>query len=159
MVWKDLMKVTITKEDWKIQWKGKQESTSSSELGLHFGHYIAGCNSNHSAYFHALKATLVVKRGVVLGRWSCGLSVMLEKVFGCALITKLRSIFLMEADFNATNKILYGHQMLDVVRKYNLIPEGLYSEKIRLTDDGTLVKVPFLQYRVSDKTTSRNKCC
>jgi hypothetical protein len=102
------MKLVITKKDWKQQWKGKQESTSSSESGLHFGHYIAGCESDHIAYFHALKATLVVKRGIVLDRWSLGLSVMLEKVFGCALITKLQPILLMEADFNATNKILYG---------------------------------------------------
>jgi hypothetical protein len=47
--------------------------------------------------------TLVVKRGIVLER--C-LSVMLEKIFGCSLITKLRSILLMEADFNATNKVI-----------------------------------------------------
>ncbi len=143
MVPKDSMKVAITKEDWKIQWKGKQESASSSESGLHFGHYIAGCDSDHIAYFCALKATLVIKRGVVLDRWSRGLSVMLEKVFGCALINKLRSILLMEADFNATNKILYGHRMLDVIRKYNLMPEEIYSEKNRLADEGTLVKVLF----------------
>ena len=37
-----------------------------------------------------------------------GLSVMLEKIFGCSLISKLRSILLMEADFNATNKAIYG---------------------------------------------------
>ena len=107
MVPKDSMKLSITKEDWKQQWKGKQESTYSSESGLHFGHYIAGCKLDHIAYFHALKATLVVKRGVVLDQWSRGLLVMLEKVFGCALITKLRSILLIEADFNATNKISY----------------------------------------------------
>ncbi len=83
------MKLSIMKEDWKQQWKGRRESTSSSESGLHFGHYIAGCKLNRIAYFHALKATLVVQRGKVLDQWSRGLSVMLEKVFGCALITKL----------------------------------------------------------------------
>jgi hypothetical protein len=49
----------------------------------------------------------------------------------------------MEVDFNATNKILYGHQMLDIIRKYNLMPEEIYSEKNRLADEGTLVKVLF----------------
>ncbi len=38
---------------------------------------------------------------------------MLEKMFGCALITKLRSILLMEADFNKANKIVFGQRMLD----------------------------------------------
>jgi hypothetical protein len=47
----------------------------------------------------------------------------------------------MEVDFNATDKILYGQQVLDVVRKYKLMPEEIYSEKNCLADDGTLVKV------------------
>jgi len=63
---------------------------------------------------------MVLKRGIVLERWSNGLSVMLEKIFGCSLITKLRSILLMEANFNATNKIIYGVRMLNNVRKYKL---------------------------------------
>jgi hypothetical protein len=68
---------------------------------------------------------------------------MLEKVFGCALITKLWSILLMEADFNATNKIIYGQRMLHQARTYKLIPEEIYSERNRLADDGTLSKVLF----------------
>ncbi len=63
---------------------------------------------------------------------------MLEKLYGCALITKLRSILLMEADFNATNKMVYGNRMLYKVRQKNLVPEEIYSEKNRLADDGTL---------------------
>ncbi len=105
---KDSMNITITKDNWNWQWKGQRISTSSLESGLHFGHYIVGSNSDHIAYVHALKLTLVIKKGIVLDRWSCGLSVMLEKLFGCALITKLRSILLMEADFNSKHKIIYG---------------------------------------------------
>jgi len=68
---------------------------------------------------------------------------MLEKIFGCSLITKLRSILLMEADFNATNKVIYGVRMLANVRKYKLMPEEVYSERNRLAEDGTLSKVLF----------------
>jgi hypothetical protein len=143
MVPKDSLNITITKDGWKRQWKGQWESILSSESGLHFGHYIAGCNSNHIAYFHALKLNLVIKRGIVLDQWSRGLSVMLEKLFGCAPITKVRSILLMEADFNSTNKIIYGQRMLQVVRNYRLMPEEIYSKKNRLAEDGTLVKVLF----------------
>jgi hypothetical protein len=124
----------------RSQWRGKRESMSSSESGLHFGHYIAGLQSDHLSYFHALKATLIIWRGVVLDRWARGLSVMLEKMFGCALITKLRSILLMEADFNATNKIIYWQRMLNQMRRYKLIPEEIYSKRNRLADDGTLAK-------------------
>ncbi len=68
---------------------------------------------------------------------------MLENMFGCALITKLRSILLMEADFNATNKIIYGQRMLQTARKYKLMPEEVFSKRNRLADDGTLIKVLF----------------
>ncbi len=85
----------------------------------------------------------MIKKGVVLERWARGLSIMLEKIYGCPLITKLCSILLMEADFNSTNKIIYGQRMLQVVRKYKLMPEEIYIKKNGLADNGTLVKVLF----------------
>ncbi len=88
-------------------------------------------------------ATLTTRRGTVLNRWSQGLSVMLEKIFGCSLITKLRSFLLMEVDFNAANKTIYGTRMLANARKYQLMPEEIFSERNRLADDGTLSKVLF----------------
>ena len=69
---------------------------------------------------------------------------MLEKIFGCSLITKLCSIFLMEANFNAINKIIYGIRMLlNNVRKYKLMPEEVFSKRNRLADNRTLSKVLF----------------
>ncbi len=68
---------------------------------------------------------------------------MLEKIFGCSLITKLCYTLLMEADFNATNKVIYGIRMLHNMRKYKLMPEEIFSEKNWLADDGTLSKVLF----------------
>jgi hypothetical protein len=35
-----------------------------------------------------------------------------EKNVGNTLVMKMRAILLMEADFNATNKIVYGNRML-----------------------------------------------
>jgi hypothetical protein len=140
---KDSLDLSITRHDWRRQWKGRQELTSSLESGLHFGHYIAGCDSDYIAHFHAFKATLIINRGVVLEQWARGLLVMLEKIFGCALKTKLQSILLMEADFNSTNKIIYGQRMLQVVRWYKLMLEEIYSEKNHLANDDTLVKVLF----------------
>jgi hypothetical protein len=82
-----------------------------------------------------------MNRGIVLNRWARGLLVMLEKIVGCALITKLRLILLMEGDFNAANKIAFGQRMIDNARKHNIVPEDVYSKKNRLADDGTLAKV------------------
>ncbi len=79
----------ITKEDWGNHWGKAKEETSSSVSGRHFSHYKAGLRLAYISHLQSLFASLVIKRGIVLDRWSQGLSVMLEKIFGCALITKL----------------------------------------------------------------------
>jgi hypothetical protein len=89
MITKDTISTHVTKEDYQCQWKACRESTSSLISGKRFGHYIAGTQSDHISHFHALNATLVTNRGIVLDRWARGLLVMLEKMFGCTLITKL----------------------------------------------------------------------
>ena len=92
-------------------------------------------------HFQAVLSSLIFHRGIVLDQWAVGLLVMLEKIFGCRLVTKLRLMLLMEADFNAANKIIFGNRMLANVRKYDLMPGEIYSEQGRTTDDGTLAKV------------------
>jgi hypothetical protein len=68
---------------------------------------------------------------------------MLEKTLGVTLVSKLRAILLMEADFNATNRIMYGVRMMKNVRDHRLMPEEIYSKKNRMADDGTLTKTLF----------------
>ena len=53
------------------------------------------------------------KEGHCIGAVVEGLSVMLDKMFGVRLVSKLRAILLMEADFNAMNKEVYDVRMLD----------------------------------------------
>ncbi len=93
----------------KQYWKIVNEETSSSESGIHFGHYIVGCRSEIISHYHAARVTVVIAHAIQSEQWSRGLSVMLEKTWGVTLVTKLRAILLMEADFNATNKIVYGN--------------------------------------------------
>jgi hypothetical protein len=66
MIPQDSLDTLLTKEDWQRQWRGRRESTSSLESGLHFGHYKAGISLDHISHFHALKATLILRRGIVL---------------------------------------------------------------------------------------------
>jgi hypothetical protein len=68
---------------------------------------------------------------------------MLEKMFGVHLDSKLRAILLMEADFNAMNKEVYGVCMFDEARKYKLIPEEIFSERNLMADGGGLAKISF----------------
>jgi hypothetical protein len=113
MVLSDSVNGLISRERWQQQWKKVKEDTSSSQSGLHFGHNIAGTDCDYISQFHALRVLPALKKGIALERWSKGLSVMLEKMFGVRLVSKLRAILLMEADFNAMNKEVYGVWMMD----------------------------------------------
>ena len=137
------VKTKVSHGEWAQRWSKAKEKTSSSESGLHFGHYKAAAQSSVVSHLHALKTSLALKRGFALERWSRGLSVMLEKMFGCTLVSKLRAILLMEADFNFSNKLIYGVRMMNNVRKHDWMPEEIYSEKGKTADDGTLAKVLF----------------
>ncbi len=64
---------------------------------------------------------------------------MLEKMLGVTLVTKLRAILLMDADFNASNKIKYGTRMMEQACKYNLMPDEIYSKKSWMALTKTLV--------------------
>jgi hypothetical protein len=119
------------------------KETSSSESGIHFGHYIVGSKSDIISHYHSAHVSVILAHAIKLKRWSRGLSVMLEKTLGVTLVTKLRAILLMEGDFNATNKIAYGVRMLQNARINNLMPEEIFSEKNRMADDGTLCKTLF----------------
>ena len=66
-----------------------------------------------------------------------------ENVWCTTCVFKLRAILLMEADFNAMNKEVYGVWMLDNVRQYNLIPEEIFSKQNCTADDGGLAKMLF----------------
>ena len=65
----------------------------------------------------AKQITLIARTGVPPERWSYGLTVMLEKVAGIALVNKLRAILLMEADFNFHNKLVFGSRIKNASRR------------------------------------------
>jgi hypothetical protein len=77
----------------------------------------------------------------------------------------MRAILLVEADFNAMNKEVYGVCMLDEARKYKLIPEENFSEKNRTADDGGLAKTLFYdifwqtQLPVAIASINPSNCC
>jgi hypothetical protein len=69
---------------------------------------------------------------------------MLEKMFGVRLVSKLQAIFLMEVDFNAVNKEVYGVRMLEEARKYKLVLEEIFSKQnCTANNDGGLAKTLF----------------
>ncbi len=135
--------IAITADQWKKYWKAINEETSSSESGIHFGHYIVRAKSDIVSHYHAARVSVTLAHTIQLDRWWWGLSVMLEKTLGVMLVTKLRAILLMEGDFNATNKIVYEVRMLQNARKHNQMPEEIFSKKNRMSDNCMLCKTLF----------------
>ena len=133
----------VQQPKWSNKWLKANEKTSSSHSGFHFSHYIAGATSPLISHHHALKASICSCRGFALDRWKGGLTCLLENVPGNCLVTKLRAILLMEADFNANNKIIFGERMMEVVRRYGLMENEVFSKQGRTAVDGTLSKVLF----------------
>jgi hypothetical protein len=84
-----LLNTLITREDWGNHWQREKEETLSSVSGRHFSHYKAGLRLAYISHLQSLFASIIIKQGIVLKRWLQGCSIMLEKIFGCALITKL----------------------------------------------------------------------
>ena len=99
---------------WSAKWRRAKEKTSSSHSGFHFSHYIAGASSPLISHHHSWKASICSMYGFSLERWKQGLTCILEKIPGNCLVTKLRAIILMEADFNANNKIIFGERIMEV---------------------------------------------
>lgn len=121
-------------------WKAIKESTSSSASKIHFGHYkVAGMNERLSSFF-AKKISFIAISGCAPDRWSVGLTVLLEKIAGVALVHKLRAILLMEGDFNMHNRLIFGNRMMECAREAGLIPEEQYAEKESDGQDGAWLK-------------------
>ncbi len=135
--------IVISPEQWKQYWRAVNEEASPSKSGIHFGHNIVGGKPDMISQYHAARVSVTLVHAIQLERWSGGLSVMLEKTLGVTLVNKLRAILLMEGDFNAANKMVYGMGMLKNVRDHNLMPEEIFSKRNRMVDYGTLCKTLF----------------
>ena len=144
-IWKKIgdgeISIVISQEDYQYYWKRVKERTSSSISGLHFGHYKSIAYDDDLSRLLAKKFSLIVQTGAGPERWARGLSVMLEKIAGVALVNKLRAILLLEADFNFCNKLIFGHRMLDLARAQGMVPEEIYSGKGRTAEDAILQQV------------------
>ena len=81
--------IDITPEEFQYFWRKIREETASSYSGVHYGHYKAATHSDRYLAFLAKKITLVARTGCPPERWGYGLTVMLEKIAGIALVNKL----------------------------------------------------------------------
>jgi len=118
----------ISQEDFINHWRCCHEQTSSSYSGLHDGHYKASVDCPCIAEFHALIMEMAFQHGYSLSQWQSSLQVLLEKKPSSIHIADFHALGLLEADFNASMKILMGHWMVRQALQANLIPPECYTQ-------------------------------
>jgi hypothetical protein len=93
--------------------------------------------------FFAKKLTFIASSGWAPSRWGYGLTVLLEKIAGIALVNKLRAILLFEADSNMFNSYIFGRRAMEMARECNLITQEQYAKHHSDGQDGAWLKSVF----------------
>jgi hypothetical protein len=133
--------IITTKGDFQHYRRIVKERTASLFSEQYFGQYAVRAHSDLLSEVHTRHMTLITKTGAAPKRWSKGLSVMIEKITGVAVVTKLIAILLMDADFNCHNRLNFGDRMMKLARDNGLVPEEIYSEKGKTPEDAILQQV------------------
>jgi len=115
-------------EEYSESWWKAREATSSSPLGIHFGHYMAGTFNPEILIFNATMADIPLNTGYAPARWCKGLNVMIEKTPSSFNVEKLHIILLFEADFNSNNKWL-GHVIKFNAKTSHLMAAEQYGSR------------------------------
>jgi hypothetical protein len=135
---------TISVSDFQGFWQRANENKSSSFSGGHYGHYKAASFDKHLSAFHAAKLTACARKGVVLSRWTVGLTVLLEKTPGNNKIHKMQGIVLVEADYNYYMKEILARRMLRSAQENkNQIPVECFAKKGSNCINAVMTKIMF----------------
>ena len=127
-------------------WKKGREKIVSSMSKLHNGHYIASTLSPYLTMILAELASIPWEFGVSLARWRHSLNVALEKIQGVRLLSKLRTIHLLEADVNTGTKLIFAQRMMANAYRHRQILESQYARKYTQAIEAVLVKRLYFDY-------------
>ena len=104
-------------------WKKMDENRGSEPHGLHNGHFKAGCESPLVAYCDAIFRNLPFQSGMVPDLWKNLMNFAIEKKAGDFRLSKMRTIQMMNSEFQANNKLVGKHAMA-FAEQHRLIPPG-----------------------------------
>lgn len=118
-----------TTREFQRFWKKRREKISSPMSGIHNGHYISAAQDDYLSKLTSILSSIPWTMGITPQRWMKSLNVEIEKKKGFRRLDKLRTIVLLEADFNTGTKMIYNKRMLDNSRQHDLIPDFQYLRK------------------------------
>ena len=132
--------LTYTPTEYSTGWKKMREQTSSGLSGMHFGHHKACSQDVTLSRFEATMSAIPYSSGYSPSRYRNSVNTMLKKKHNKIAADQLRTILLLEADFNHLNKKL-GRDLMWHAEKHQLIaPEQFGSRKHHSCIDQVLVK-------------------
>ena len=112
-------------------WKKAKERTSAGASGLTFAMYKAHTKRDRLARFDAHQRSFAYKTGFAYRRWKKGINVQLLKRKRDYRAEKLRTILLLEADFNINNKVI-GRDAMKRGERHGLLTPDNYGGRKRL---------------------------
>ena len=108
----NIIRPTLSLEEYYSFWKKKRETTVTSPFGLHIGHYKAALLKASILEVHRVLLVIPFQTGMVPSRWRKTVQTMLEKEPGTPWIHRLRIIELFDAQANAGFQIFVGRHMI-----------------------------------------------
>jgi Reverse transcriptase (RNA-dependent DNA polymerase) len=131
----------ISEKEYKYRWQKSKEYTSSGLSGIHFGHFKASCQMSSLCNLDKWFIEVAIKTGYSLTRWHQGIDVMIPKKQDSLRVDKLRTIVLMEADFNYLNKIVGRRIMKNAEEGKSIAQEQFGSRKTKSSIGNALNKL------------------
>ena len=136
----DTVKAHYTTREYIDGWKKINEQISSGKSGRHYGHMKTCAEDKLLADFKSSIMNIPYTSGYSPKPWQEGNIVMIKKRINSNNISSLRTIVLMEADFNYNNKLLGEKTMYHAEQTKPLAPEQYGSRKGKSAIDQTIHK-------------------
>ena len=122
---------SITTPQYIYEWSRAREFTSTGLSQIHFGHFKASCLNETLVELDRWMAEVSFQTGYALNRWKTGIDVMIPKKISSLRADQLRTIVLMEADFNFLNKLAGKRIMSNAEQAKSIADEQFGSRKAK----------------------------
>ena len=118
----------VSTSDHVAFWQKMREQKGSEPHGLHNGHFKAGITSSLLAECDAMVRQIPFSTGFVPAQWKHLMNFAIEKKPGEKRVTKMRTIQMMNSEFQSNNKRV-GKAAMAYAERNNLIPPGQFGSR------------------------------
>ena len=119
----------IETSEFQDYWRKVREKTSASPSGRHFGHWKSIARSNDLSQMFTKLVSIPVETGYAPIRWRNRLECSLQKKGKGLKPEELRTIVLLEADYNQCVKLIFGKRMMRNSEYSSDYPTSQYGSK------------------------------